>query len=534
MANVRHWVAALAFAAMMGAGAGGGVHAADVLASGVKAKFPGLFSATAGLVPASPDLGFGVDSLTGRTRGKCLAAFEEAPLSVVAPGQDVQYSINLVESVEGLASSLNADLSAGLSSGFGTASGKIGWIKERRVNSYSLFLVVSVIVRNQELKIKPVGSADGGSPSAPPRLDVTADWRQRLKLGDAEWQAFEVACGDSFVIGSIKGGEFHSVFEMRTRSEQERETLRTHIRGSGLTGTWTAEASFNQSMERIARLTEMQAAVFIRSAAGLNKIPDKPEEIRDFAVGFPKRLADKGYYTYEWTITDYQTLALPAANPYSAQAQKRILQDLAEQEGLGLTYLSNIAYAQANPSEFDLDPAQRKRLIDIDEEIRGILNDIYVKSAACYAREKECAFRSRGDLLQLHADMPQRKAPAPTVGACRTESQEFLTFAGGCKDLSTGYVWSLPAPGPRTAADAVAYCAKLRESGVGGWVLPNATELATLTPQGRGATHLPGDIGSWFWSADRKRVSIRLGTVAEMDPGFTLGVLCRRSGTGPG
>lgn len=77
------------------------------------------------------------------------------------------------------------------------------------------------------------------------------------------------------------------------------------------------------------------------------------------------------------------------------------------------------------------------------------------------------------------------------------------TADGGCKDLTTGLVWSLPSP-PATFAQAQAYCAGLTQGGAGGWRLPTDNEILGVVGAGKAGTFFAfptSGVGAWTTSA---------------------------------
>jgi hypothetical protein len=72
-------------------------------------------------------------------------------------------------------------------------------------------------------------------------------------------------------------------------------------------------------------------------------------------------------------------------------------------------------------------------------------------------------------------------------GACQINDEDFNTEDGGCKDLSTGIVWSngmYATTGQRTWDYAVSYCENLNEGGYSDWALPTKEELIEVALNG--------------------------------------------------
>jgi hypothetical protein len=88
-------------------------------------------------------------------------------------------------------------------------------------------------------------------------------------------------------------------------------------------------------------------------------------------------------------------------------------------------------------------------------------------------------------------------------GACQINDEHFNTEDGGCKDLSTGIVWSAgTAPNQMSWDYVLNYCENLDEGGYTDWVLPTKEELIEVALNGA-TSHLAVD--PYFllrWSRD--------------------------------
>lgn len=112
-------------------------------------------------------------------------------------------------------------------------------------------------------------------------------------------------------------------------------------------------------------------------------------------------------------------------------------------------------------------------------------------------------------------------------GACAFEDASFVTAEGGCKDLSTGLVWSAwtRSIDPGLSGDwwwAVDYCENLVEGGYDDWTLPDDAQLRQVGLNGAG-THLDWGLidnpQNYFqWSSRSQGQRAFLVAVASPDP----------------
>ncbi len=83
----------------------------------------------------------------------------------------------------------------------------------------------------------------------------------------------------------------------------------------------------------------------------------------------------------------------------------------------------------------------------------------------------------------LTANLGMRFAGAP--GDCVVpDDSSFASVDGGCKDLTTGRVWSLQRDGSASWADQSTYCNNLSEGGQTDWRMPTIAELQAVYTDG--------------------------------------------------
>jgi hypothetical protein len=338
-------------------------------------------------------------------------------------------------------------------------------------------------------------------------------------------------------VSRITGATFRALYELRTRSESERESIKAALRAGSLTGTWNASTSFSRSMERVSRLTQVDTVVFADLPNGIPEIPNDPGAIVQFATSLSRWMNEPGRqpFTFDWGVADYEILGLPSRNPNRVDRQRAILDDLSRRQNQALTYINSIDYARNRPLEFNLTEDQERALAGLESELRSDLDKIWTQAANCYDLLESCSAADAPDITRFVHALPKRKALPNAPGACRYTSgvdpQRFASVGGGCLDMSSGLVWSATATGHMSASDARNYCSQLTEGGVSGWSLPTVVDLQSFGGPDRVSATLLGIQTGWFWTSEGRRANPMLGTAADMDPRFTLSVVCRRRNT---
>jgi hypothetical protein len=103
-----------------------------------------------------------------------------------------------------------------------------------------------------------------------------------------------------------------------------------------------------------------------------------------------------------------------------------------------------------------------------------------------FARRRACAVIGLPALLCLSMGMRFPGAP----GDCLMEDANWASVEGGCKDLSSGRVWSstyftnIPAEPHPNFYEAQAYCDNLDEGGYTDWRLATITEMQNADANG--------------------------------------------------
>ena len=453
-------------------------------------------------------LGVGVNTLTGDVRGDCVERREADPVEI--PAGSTEFQITQIERSEELYNFMGVATKASFTGGFGSVGGKADWIKSRRFNEYSIFMALAVRVRGGEEAMRDVRLKD--------------EWVAILETGDAGHARFNEACGDHFVIGIKKGGEFLAIFELRTNSNEEKELLKASIQANGITGTWEASGDIENRLEKIQRMSELSTYMY-RTGAGLGlPDPNAARAIREYALNFPALVRESENATVAATVIDYLSLPnIPSMNPGEVVQQNFVLDNLATHNLLAKTLLDNAVYVLSRSSEFT--PFERDDIRALEQELSSIQASIAADVAACIQDSGACRTRPYSDLYALRDKLPSRVESLPVAGRCSTSDERFATVNGGCRDLATGTIWGKQASVNFTLPQARTYCTESTESGHADWVLPREIDLFSI----QGSTGVAADASEWFWSVEGKAVDIALTYSRSLPPQFRLRVLCKRA-----
>jgi hypothetical protein len=148
-------------------------------------------------------LGLGYDTVRTEVRGECVEG-EEAPSDSL--GENQLFSLLEVENSKTLQDLLKVSASASLAGSIGGLQGKASLIQSVQVNSYSIYLLASVLVEQPPKRLSKA------------KLSTNAS----LLLSSKGPSEFRVRCGDEYISGWVTGGEYHAIIEIDTESTEDR------------------------------------------------------------------------------------------------------------------------------------------------------------------------------------------------------------------------------------------------------------------------------------------------------------------------
>jgi hypothetical protein len=354
--------------------------------------------------------GMGYNSGTGESTGAhCLAAFGEPTATSGSQGQIVDFQIKVVESQEELEKHLGVSASGSGSFGWGSVSASAKFSSDYKMNSYSLYVVASTRVVNSTKWITPT------------KLN---EYSETQYLNNFE--EFTKRCGDQFLTGITAGGQFHAVFELQTKSEQEKTEFDASISASGA-GSWSASAQFSSALNNVTKNKQWTVKSF--QIGGIGKDAQPPiddKQIIERAQKLPTIVAGEGARGIQATFNDYSSLEIPHVDPEMLERRKDYLAILKGQIDDNNLEIVDRDYIIGHPQQFEKPDAnllrnEKAKLQAQILEIRGL-------ASRCRQDIRDCE-EMWADTVELK-DLPRRLS--------RTEQQKYedaVTAAEELRDL---------------------------------------------------------------------------------------------------
>lgn len=296
-----------------------------------------------------------------------------------ANGQEVLFRVELVSSTESIMEKLNVSARASLKYGItGSGSARINFSSLFKQNSYSIYVVVQVIVTNKQTLLD---------------MSKVTLKQEAAKMYKNDPESFLKQYGDSFIYGLITGGEFIGVLEITSKTASELNEIRAAISGKASVGLWSgnASASFEQAMQKITSDYQMKATVYRQGGIGaLN--PVEPDQLIKDALQFPSTVAGEHGFPRSVLVIPYNHIEIPNIEEDKVASISSLQESSLEQ--LGTLYQKFVKYQ--NDLMHALDYTEQFPDIEIDKvnerfnEIRKQINFIREAARECFTNSNKC------------------------------------------------------------------------------------------------------------------------------------------------
>ena len=255
-----------------------------------------------------------------------------------ASGQTVSLEFSEVQDSYELANSLGMSSAATVKGVGYKVSGEAKFAKSTRVKTSETTFVIEAEVLNPAAYAGP-----------PPEMDSVRLTTQAVALARRNdgLAAFKQVCGDGYVSALTTGAKFIAVVAVKTRSVQERESLRAKIEGGG----WGVKVNAAMNSESSSARDSMQRRISVHQSGGAPAdIPMEPEEIVAHAKQLA-RLADAGGKLFRLAVTPYQNLSnWPAGKDLRENSME--FDQLADLWGAYSAIYAEIDAALARPADY--------------------------------------------------------------------------------------------------------------------------------------------------------------------------------------
>lgn len=289
-------------------------------------------------IVAAPETGVDLGWGWRGTQGEAVPTQCVEFVSAQATGQSVALRFSEVQDSYELTRALDMSSSATVKGVGYEVSGEAKFAKNTRVKTSETTFVIEAEVLN------PAAYASPPPDTHSVRLTAEAVTLARRNDGLA---AFKQVCGDGYVSALTTGAKFIAVVAVKTRSLQERESLRTKIEGGG----WGVKVNAAMNSESSSARDSMQRRISVHQSGGAPaNIPMEPEEIVAHAKSLAL-LADAGGKLFRLAVTPYQNLSnWPAGKDLRGNSME--FDQIADLWGAYSTIYAEIDAALSRPGDY--------------------------------------------------------------------------------------------------------------------------------------------------------------------------------------
>lgn len=349
------------------------------------------------------DFGVGYDALSGEMRGDWVKTTDPPPPKG-GQGQEISFQLHKVNSTQELAQHLDFSTNANINcASFIQGSATAAFLSKRKINRYSVYLLLRVLVKNSALRMRDV--------------ELKQQARKLLESPGGVTE-FRKRAGDEFIVGIISGGEYIGLIEIEANSEEQKDQISGEI--SADISRFGVDANFSADCKKaISNISKKcSTKIFSLQRGGQQtKVPQNIEEMIIHAANFPPSVKDSFGKPLQAIFLDYGSLNIPAnINLIDIKQAKEIITYLWNRQLKYVDVLSNIEYILQNPNKFESFDSHelQQKATEVSKQIENLIS-----SAKECARDCQNYRLSDENLIDLVVELPERKKTehplSPTV-----------------------------------------------------------------------------------------------------------------------
>jgi hypothetical protein len=348
-----------------------------------------LSNASASVVNAETDqpivIGAGYDPAFGVVLDECVEwkkSTEEKPdVSSGDGAKAISYNLSLIENIEDIEKSLGLSASAK----YGAISGKASFSSSIKMNSYNVYILVEVKVKNQANTIS--------------RISLHED---AVNLANSSNKRFRNICGTEFVVSITKGGQLFGVLEISTNSKTQQQEIKASVKGN--MGAFSASADVNKSLKKIVKGKSVKVTLWSSGTRGQTPLPTDVETMLNFASGFPKEAIQFPTSFLAITRPYSQVLNYPEIDIFRVENQRLILERIAKRRLEYIKAANDIDFIIKYPDQFE--EYDSSALLSKRKVLLSTIDALSSAGSKCIQSSKECKW-SNDQIIQI--DLPKRK-----------------------------------------------------------------------------------------------------------------------------
>lgn len=364
------------------------------------------------------DHGKGFDAAALEVMAQCV---EGTVKSLGGRSQSVNSELSQVETSSQLDESLGIGAAASLGYGAFKMSASAKYAQSHSLSSFALTYAAKSAIESETLALDS------------PRLKEEF---ATMKISD--YPRFRRICGDYYVDGITKGGEYIAMVTVTTESSQDKQDIAAQLNAAvNMMGSASLSVDFEKSMKSVSSKHEVNIKEIRKGGAGEPIAIDAATMLANFR-NFANSV-DQNPASYEVILKKYSTLPnypFDSSDPLLESALGTI-ETLADLNHAWSTILNDIGAFKNRPKQFrGEDPATLARW---EGEVRSVLSTLSAAMATCAGDYSKCSVPSLGRQPNDYRDRyPEWK---PDIEWVRVDS-----LPGAVRQVAVGSkdtVWAL-------------------------------------------------------------------------------------------
>jgi hypothetical protein len=423
-----------------------------------------------GLIPYFPSLAYGTgyDTLAQEVRGDSVV--RTSPETVADTGGSiVDFRLSQVETHQELLEAL--DISASISLGnaiTGGGSAQAGFSNKHSLDSYSLYLVVTVNVVKSHERMR----------------DVQLNKDDAYDLMDKQGaDAFRKRYGDAVVVGMTTGGRYFGLIQIHCLHQEDKAAISGAIRAAGGLGQWSASADFQTAVSKISSTFDLEISEHQEGGSDLTPARTVPDMSKK-AVEFANSVRSGAAVPYLVELLDYEAIPLPQGkNAIDVQNQQDVLRQLADRRSALYTMLGNVEYVLEHQDQFDAPNVDD--LNATATQLNALINEVYDAATSCFRDYQQCHLLT--DMVIPSISLPKQKPGTPqppvTVSVPDLVGYDWIPVCyPGILDNTTGRPYYDEATNRQLAQYDSQFRWDPQEDPDGPWIVPGPTSIFKMDP----------------------------------------------------
>lgn len=350
--------------------------------------------------------GTGYDVVSNDTKGDCVEinAYQTEPIDSKNSIYQQTYSIELIDSYQGLARSLQVNASASLKMGWSPINAMASYVESQKINNYSLYILIKAELITHFRKAI--------------NLKLKNDYLEKLTK---DMSSFRRSCGDEYVRSVMYGGSYYAVIRLDTNNTIEQKDLRADIRVK--IGTFSSALQMKQTLEKILKgktvkmLTHKVGGIAVPFATDVDQMLSQ-------VINFPKEVvvSPSPIKAYTSEYTDLVNYPIGHSQLDTVLQQENMM--YLGQKRLELIRLrNNILYILENSEQFN--DFNKDDLQNYENQINLSLNLINLTARRCFTSLDNCHLPEK--LIYPNITFPKRIAKN-IVSKCFVTSHDVCGF----------------------------------------------------------------------------------------------------------